>query len=335
MLKSTTLCLSIFLIFSACSQSASNKNSFANMKDSLSTTSKITSTNFEGNYVSQNYGRRSEGFDWVAVIINKKTDSTYHFSIRSRTDKKKPTCTYDIDATLHTADSLAFKEGGIIYYVVLNENELNISAKDWDDNLALNYYCSGGGSFAGDYTKINEALDPKQIDNRNFYKNFTANKVSYEVTTIGTGSIQQLTVQPSGLKEDNDKFTMEIDGQVSKAEIADLNGDGFPELLIYTTSAGSGSYGNIIAFSPNNGKSLSTVPFFSIAENPKANSGYMGHDEFTIVNNNLVQTFPIYKKENNNSNPTGGTRQIIYKLKDGEASRIFVVDKITEIPAKK
>jgi len=34
--------------------------------------------------------------------------------------------------------------------------------------------------------------------------------------------------------------------------------------------------------------------------------------------------------DNTNSTPTGGIRQIQYKLKDGEASRKFVIDKVIE-----
>ena len=61
----------------------------------------------------------------------------------------------------------------------------------------------------------------------------------------------------------------------------------------------------------------------------------MGHDEFAVVDNILVQKFPIYKKGDINSNPTGGIRQIQYKLKDGEASRIFAIDKIVDTINKK
>ena len=172
-------------------------------------------------------------------------------------------------------------------------------------------------------------------DQRAFQKILTSQKISYEVSATGSGSIQQLIVQPIGLTEINDKITLEIDGQVTNAEIADLNSDGYPELLVYTTSAGSGSYGNVIGFSPNKGKSLSQIYFPNVADNSKANSGYMGHDEFGVVDNTLVQKFPIYKKGDSNSNPTGGIRQIQYNLKDGEASRKFVLDKIVEISNKK
>jgi len=127
---------------------------------------------------------------------------------------------------------------------------------------------------------------------------------------------------------------MEIDGSVTNAEIEDLNSDGFPEVLIYTTSAGSGSYGNVIGYSVNNGKSISQIYFPGIADNPKANKGYMGHDEFAIVETTLVQRFQLYNPGDPNSSPTGNIRQIQYKLRDGEASRKFVIDKIVEYPAK-
>jgi hypothetical protein len=44
----------------------------------------------------------------------------------------------------------------------------------------------------------------------------------------------------------------------------------------------------------------------------------------------LTHRFPIYLDGDTNSKPSGKLRQIQYKLKDGEASRVFVVDKIVE-----
>ena len=170
--------------------------------------------------------------------------------------------------------------------------------------------------------------------NQPFQKKLTSQNISYNVISLGAGSIQTLFVITNGLTEINDTFKIQIDGKVSNAEIADLNADGYNELLVYTTSAGSGSYGNVIGFSPNNGKSLSQISFPNVTDNPKINSGYMGHDEFAVIENNLVQKFPIYKKDDINSNPTGGIRKIYYKLKDGEASRMFVVDKTEDLPNK-
>ena len=55
----------------------------------------------------------------------------------------------------------------------------------------------------------------------------------------------------------------------------------------------------------------------------------MGHDEFAVVENVLARRFPVYKEGDSNANPTGGTRQIQYKLKAGEAGWVLRVDKVS------
>ena len=163
-----------------------------------------------------------------------------------------------------------------------------------------------------------------------FQKTLTLQNIKFDLITTGEGSISEMIIQPEGLEIDNQKIAVELDGQVVNAEIEDLNSDGFPEILIYTMSAGSGSYGNVIAYSVNNGKSISQIYFPEISENKQASSGYMGHDEFAIIETTLARRFPVYKDGDTNNNPTGGNRQIEYKLIDGEASRLFVIDKISE-----
>lgn len=159
-----------------------------------------------------------------------------------------------------------------------------------------------------------------------FTKTVTYKDISFAIAVTGS----TLTIQPKGFSEDNSIITKTIDGTINNVEVDDINVDGSPELLIYVTSAGSGSYGTAIGFSGNNNKSLSEIAIPSIIDNPKANKGYMGHDEFAIVESTLVQRFPIYKDDDTNSKPTGGTRQIQYKLKNGEASKVFAIDKIIE-----
>lgn len=289
---------------------------------------------FTGDYVSENYTKRNEGYDWMAVSVNQLSDSSVHISVRSRIDKKKPSCTFDADAIKISKNQFRSNIDGKYIIYTFNLNSINIAPEKNEDNVILQYYCSGGGSISGNYSKISEPLDEKQIDNRVFIKFLTLQNIGFDVSTSGKGSIQQLTIQPFGLKIDNQKVTKEIEGYVYNAEIEDLNSDGFPELLIYTSSAGSGSYGNVIGYSVNAGKSISEINFPPISNNPKANKGYMGHDEFAIVETSLVQRFKTYKEGDANSNPTGNIRQIQYKLKDGEASRKFVIDKIIEYPEK-
>ena len=75
---------------------------------------------------------------------------------------------------------------------------------------------------------------------------------------------------------------------------------------------------------------MSQVYFTPTAENSQINTGYMGHDQFSIVENNLSQRFPIYKEGDTNAKPSGGTRQVSYKLVEGEAMRKLEIDKISE-----
>jgi hypothetical protein len=154
--------------------------------------------------------------------------------------------------------------------------------------------------------------------------------ISFHVVATGEGSIGNVTITPSGLEADNAPITRETDGRVMLAEVGDLNVDNSPEVYVYTQSAGSGSYGGLIAYAANNRKSLSEIYLPPVAENPEASKGYMGHDEFGVVENTLVQRFPVYKEGDTNAAPTGGTRQLQYKLEPGEAGWVLRVDKVVE-----
>ncbi|RXP53454.1 hypothetical protein EC396_10165 [Lutibacter sp. HS1-25] len=305
--------------FSCKNKEAAKSNDVNNIKNTVE---------IAGNYVSSEYEKRNEGADWVGVTVVKYTDSTLHITARSRADKKKPTCTFDADAIkLNDSVFQSSFEGKKILFV-FTENNLTIKTQNEAESDALYYFCSGGATLANNYSKINEDLDQSQIDQRVFQKMLNFQNIGFDISTTGKGSIQQLTISPYGLEIDNSAIKLEIEGAVVNAEIEDLNADGYPEILIYTVSAGSGSYGNVIGYSVNNGKSISQIYFPPISENAEVSKGYMGHDEFAIVETTLVQRFKIYNEGDNNANPTGKTRQIQYKLKDGEASRLFVIEKV-------
>ena len=158
----------------------------------------------------------------------------------------------------------------------------------------------------------------------NFQKKLSLQGVEYAITSIGNGSVLNVIVIPSGFKEKMDTIKFQSD-PILGAEMEDLDHDGFPELLIYSQSAGSGSYGHVIAYSPNKGKSISPIYFPDLVVNSPESKGYMGHDQFTIIESSLSRRFPIYEQNSFNSKPTGKIRQLQYKLKNGEASKKFVL----------
>ena len=154
--------------------------------------------------------------------------------------------------------------------------------------------------------------------------------ITFRVTSPNAGSINEVTITPSGLEIDNSPVTVEIDGTVTGAEVADLNFDGSPEIYVYATSAGSGSYGSLIAYGTNNRKSMSPIYLPPVVDHPEASKGYMGHDEFAVVELGLVQRFPIYREGDTNAEPTGGTRQVQYKLEAGEAGWVLRPDRVLD-----
>lgn len=159
-----------------------------------------------------------------------------------------------------------------------------------------------------------------------FSQRLEENGISYTITSPNTTEGNTVTIRPQGLRNGNEVIVQPVEGLVTKAEIADLNGDGAPELFIYTTSAGSGSYGRAYAWATNRKKSLTDIHIIPPREKDLA--GYMGHDEFAIIENSFARRFPVYKPGDSNSSPSGGWRQFQYKLKPGEACWILWIKRV-------
>lgn len=182
-------------------------------------------------------------------------------------------------------------------------NEYNLRIKELKEKYGLSGIQDRSGSTSNGFDKV-----------------LKLEGITFHVQATNEGSLNQLTITPSGLSIVNDVIKQEIDGSVTGAEIADLNNDGSPEIYVYVNSAGSGTYGSLVAYSANNKKSLSGIYLAPLEDDKKNSVGYMGHDEFAVIENSFARRFPIYKKEDTNANPTGGTRQLQYKLVPGEAT---------------
>jgi hypothetical protein len=134
------------------------------------------------------------------------------------------------------------------------------------------------------------------------------------------------TLEPKGLQRSNDQIAVPVDSAVTRAFLADMDGDNSPELFIVLTNPGSGSYGEVLAYSTNGKKSL--TPIMIEAPSPKDLDGYMGHDDYEVMENTFVRRFPVYKKGDTNASPSGGFRQFQYKLKPGEAAWQMKIDRV-------
>jgi len=121
---------------------------------------------------------------------------------------------------------------------------------------------------------------------------------------------------------------------ISGVFVTDLDGNGFDEIYIITTSAGSGSYGTVLGFASNKDKSLSMIHFPEVRKGDEYFDGYMGHDSFKIEGEKLVSIFPVYNKGDTNENPTGGRRKLVYGLYPGEAMWQLKVEKSKNLDSR-
>ena len=164
-------------------------------------------------------------------------------------------------------------------------------------------------------------------DTAGFDKVLKLQGLSFHVEATNEGSLNQLTITSTGLSGNNPVIKQEIDGSVTGVEVADLDANGFPEIYVYVNSAGSGGYGSVVAYASNKNKSLTPIYMPELSDDKKLSEGYMGHDEFTVIESSLGRRFPVYKKDDSNAKPTGGMRQLTYKLVAGEAGWILKVKK--------
>lgn len=318
-LKSIILAFIIVFALVACKHEKGKNEKNLSIESSEKTT-------VVGNYVSDGYSNRNQGYDWISVIVTSTTDSKLSIKVRSRADKKKPTCTFDAIVQKIDDNNYQTQINDKVILFQFSSNALSITTKNETDRGLLNFYCSGGASFAGTYRKINEGLDETQIDKTKFSKILNLQDIGFNISSIEENGENQLNIFTFGLQNEYDE-TFNIGKEIiTNIETEDLNSDSLPELLIFTQTNDDNPKANIYAFSVNNKKSMSQVYFKPTEENKQINNGYNGNDEFSIVETSLVQRFPIFK----NNTRTGRMRQIEYKLVDGETSRKFEIKNHSE-----
>lgn len=333
-MKQKIILLLIFMVtISSCKNKAEkaatkdNSDFLESIQDQKNKTSESRVENqVVGNYVDSGYSQRKDGYDWVSVAVSDAGNDQIKIKVRSRADKKRPTCTFD--ATANRGDDNTYSsilDGKTIIYKFKDSN-LTISPEKPEFEGVLAFYCSGGASVSGTYNKIKEELDSAQIDKTLFSKVLSLQDIGFNISSINDNGKNMLTVYAFGLEQPDQTLTIVIEGEVKNAEVEDLNSDGSPEVVVFTQAPGENQKGNVYGFTTNNKKSMSLISFPSLENKSELAEGYQGHDEFALVETSLVRRFPIYE----NDRQTGKMRQIFYKLKEGEAMRQFEVDQVNE-----
>jgi len=167
---------------------------------------------------------------------------------------------------------------------------------------------------------------PTQFSNANtpFYSSLSYQGLFIKITSPNTNKGNAVFLKPKGLRAENLPFSVSIDGKVTGAEIADLNGDGFPEIYIYISANDKNAKGSLVAFASNKNKSLTPIYLPPLSDDPPLMHGYTGHDEFAVVENSIERRFPL------SGGRLNAYRQIQYKLKAGEAGWVLKNTRVTE-----
>jgi len=153
--------------------------------------------------------------------------------------------------------------------------------------------------------------------------------LTYQVKLDTEGGQRKVLIIPHGLPGKRQESLIKVGPEVTikGSEVADLDANGFPEIYVYLNEPPNPGSPSLIAFGSNRNKSISPINLqHPQADNPHL-AGYQGDEEYAVVENKLVQRFPVHDSD---GKPTGKTRQFQYKLEPGEAMWQLVLDEVVE-----
>lgn len=166
---------------------------------------------------------------------------------------------------------------------------------------------------APDTAQTIEQPQPEGANEISYKKQLNEGGMLFTVTTKGTGSQRSLAIVVERDEQPPVRIDEAIEGTVTNSVVTDLNSNKKPELLVFVSGSGSGSYGKVYGYEfESKYWGELTMPELT----PELQKDYMGHDEYRIANNRLVRTFPVYLETDPNCCPTGGKRTIVYTLND-------------------
>ena len=144
-----------------------------------------------------------------------------------------------------------------------------------------------------------------------YSKTLQFNVYRFSVTAADTGRVREAVIKAYRGELLLTNFRVRLDGALTGAEVADLDNNRFPELYLYSTSDGSGSFGKVYAwqFLPERLANI-TLKNWQLP----ADQGYMGHDSLWVEKSILCRKYPIYQAGDANALPSGGHRMMRYQL---------------------
>ncbi len=160
-----------------------------------------------------------------------------------------------------------------------------------------------------------------QIPARRLDTTMKVGRVGYRLTCFNKSAEKNsVTISPQGFDKDVREFSFEVKGRITKAEVDDINRDGYPDLVFYVFSNDSIPKGNVIGISSQKNETVVPIIFPDIFDDAKARIGYKGADEFFLMEGYLVRRFPVFPVDGAPAAASTGklVRQIQYMIVPGE-----------------
>lgn len=153
-----TSLIAINLLVACNSQTAKKDNTSVSeeAKEMTSVVSNEKMNDFVGTYLS---GQKEGGHDWVEIKIEDlKSQDSCKITVDAKERNGKKGCTFDKVGVLKN-DTIFIQttdwKKPVTVIITKKDNKISVDAieKEDGDRYVLNYYCNGGGSLIGDYTK--------------------------------------------------------------------------------------------------------------------------------------------------------------------------------------
>ncbi|HEY9259660.1 hypothetical protein [Chitinophaga sp.] len=166
---------------------------------------------------------------------------------------------------------------------------------------------------------------PSTDDNKSITRDTTYGDYHIAVITHGNAYMRDLTLAVGSKKDTTlaDSITeKDVKGQLKDIMIADLDGNGQPEIYLSMLSEGTGHYGKIYAF--DLGKPVARINTNSI--DTMQQTAYRGQDTFYTKGKNLVRTYPAFREGDPDALTASTKGIILYNLKhEGDTLKLLPV----------
>jgi hypothetical protein len=157
---------------------------------------------------------------------------------------------------------------------------------------------------------------------------FLKNRKSFTVLQSPESNyLVNVYISGNGFPDSKDTVFFDEIELIDTVIVADINNDGFEEIYLFTRGFFPGAYDHVFGVTSDEDKSYKEIFFNPLqpddfSENGIFN-GYQGQDVYTMENNLIKRTFPVYNKGDFYNNPSRGYRSLYYTLEKTESGYFF------------